>query len=214
MRPQDTRRRSLRARWRRLGSEARRRTLISAALTAGAIALAVLTSGDVRTVVIVLALVVSLPLTIPLVFGLLISMDPEPWGENEATRPLRPATARRLGLASVSLMAAAAVAWYSVNPGVAAYQVGWLLVLPFVVTALLWLHRRLPRRVEWALAVCVAPIGPAAYLIVGGDRLWGLVVMTELPLLLLMSSRAGSPDPLRAKVRSIAGPLEGPWGPP
>jgi hypothetical protein len=41
--------------------------------------------------------------------------------------------------------AAGGVLWYVLEPGVASYQVGYTLALPVLITALVWIGRRLPR---------------------------------------------------------------------
>lgn len=107
------------------------------------------------------------------------------------------------------------ISWYALEPGVASYQVGYTLALPALITALVWIGRRLPRWLDWIIAIAVAIAGSAAYVMVGGSQwwLWTQIVLLPLVLLVATSSRStGSPDPDR--VPWYGGMRDGPWGPP
>ncbi len=82
------------------------------------------------------------------------------------------------------------------------------------------LHRRLPLWLEWAVVVPLAPVGPFAYLVWGGDQWWNWGQLSPIPLLLLAMR-----DELRGAFRDddehdapgqpvYGGFADGPWGPP
>jgi hypothetical protein len=106
------------------------------------------------------------------------------------------------------LLAGAGVLWYALTPNVASYQVSSLLVLPAFVMVLVWLHHRLPMRVQWVAASALALVGPVGYLIFGGSQWWNWGQLTPLPLILLAIAR--DPD---TEGDFAAGPV-GPFGPP
>ncbi len=82
--------------------------------------------------------------------------------------PLLSSRAKRLALTGVTILAAMGATYYAVNPGVASYQVGFVLMLPMLAVILAWLHKRLSPRIRWTLAIVLAAVGPAGYLIFGG----------------------------------------------
>jgi hypothetical protein len=100
--------------------------------------------------------------------------------------------------------------WYPLAPAVASFQVGYVLLLPLLIVGLVWLHRRLPNRVEWALAIVLALAGPAMYLIVGGSYWWFAGQLMVLPLVILMTTRL----PSSGREPWYGGFRDGPWGPP
>lgn len=121
----------------------------------------------------------------------------------------------RLSWSAFILVAAAAGGTlYGLSPGVGSYQVGFVLMLPLLIVVLLWLHRRLPQRLQWAIAIVLAVTGPAGYLVVGGSQWWAWGQAAVVPVLLLVYARSlpgasdGFPEPW------YGGPMEGPWGPP
>ncbi len=78
---------------------------------------------------------------------------------------------------------------------------------------LVWLHRRLPLRVQWVLALSIALVGPVGYLLWGGSQWWNWGQLTPLPLLLLVmrdSFKDEDDDPRPY----YGGMADGPWGPP
>ncbi len=66
-------------------------------LTAGAITWVVLTSGDLRIACVILAVVVSMPVSFVVLFLLLVSMTGD-WGENESARLIPRRVAIQIGL--------------------------------------------------------------------------------------------------------------------
>ena len=62
---------------------------------------------------------------------------------------------RRRTLLAISLGAAVGITWYALAPGVASYQIGYTLALPALVTAIVWIGKRLPRWLDWVIAVVV-----------------------------------------------------------
>ena len=186
--------------------------LASLALAGALVAGAVLTRGDLRTLLVVAAVVAGLPVILPMMVVLLASLTAD-WGDNEPARPISRSVARWVGLAIAVVLAAAGVAWYVLAPGVASYQFGTVLILPALGIVLWWLHRHLPRRVQWALAAVVAPIGPVGYLVFGGSEWWAAYSVTVLPLAALLASGA-SRSPTAQGGSSVPGWIDGPWGPP
>ena len=74
--------------------------------------------------------------------------------------PTLPRWARVALLALSVALAAGGVWWYVADPGVLSYQVGGLAIVPLLMAALVWLHRRLPMPVQWAAALALAIAGP------------------------------------------------------
>jgi hypothetical protein len=111
--------------------------------------------------------------------------------------------------------AAGGMLWYVLEPGVASYQVGYTLALPALITALVWIGRRLPRWLDWMIAIALAMGGSAAYLLVGGSQwwLWAQVAVLPLVLLVLTNARPTSSD-YRGRAPWYGGMQDGPWGPP
>jgi peptidoglycan/LPS O-acetylase OafA/YrhL len=111
--------------------------------------------------------------------------------------------------------AAGGVLWYVLEPGVASYQVGYTLALPALITALVWIGRRLPTWLDWVIAIALAIGGSAAYVLVGGSQwwLWAQVAVLPLVLLVVTNARPTSSDN-RDRVPWYGGMQDGPWGPP
>jgi hypothetical protein len=91
-------------------------------------------------------------------------------GDEEAGGPLLSPRAKVRWLAAFLVAAPAGAVYYAVSPGVASYQIGFTLTLPLIAVVLFWLHRRLPTRLQWALAITLALVGPTGYLIYGGSQ--------------------------------------------
>ena len=121
--------------------------------------------------------------------------------------------ARALAVTAAFVVAAAGVVAYALAPGVGTFQLSFLLVLPAMLIAFLWLHRRLPMWLQWSAAIAIAPVGPIAYLIWGGDQWWNWGQATPTPLiLLLLRTFAHHDDPSREPW--YGGYADGPFGPP
>jgi hypothetical protein len=113
-----------------------------------------------------------------------------------------------IGLAG--LAAAAGVVWYAIAPGVGSFQASGLLTAPALVMVLVWLHRRLPLKLQWALAIGIAAIGPIGYLTFDGSQWWNWGQLTPFPLLLLAVSRPG----WESSQDALSDEMAGPFGPP
>jgi hypothetical protein len=112
-------------------------------------------------------------------------------------------------------LAAAGVAWYVVDPGIASYQASGLLVGPALVIALVWLHRRLPIALQWTVALALLVAGPVGYLVVGGDQWWSWGQLMPLPFFLLVVAHAVRAGGLRGGGDGYPPPVsDGPLGPP
>lgn len=122
---------------------------------------------------------------------------------------------RRRSVMAISVGAAAGITWYALAPGVASYQVGYTLTLPALITAVVWIGKRLPRWLDWVIAIALASGGPLAYVVIGGSQwwLWGQLAVLPLVLLVLVSAKPASPDE-RAPGQWYGGMQDGPWGPP
>ncbi len=126
---------------------------------------------------------------------------------------------RVLSIIGAVAAAAVGVVWYAVSPGVGTFQASGLLTAPLLILVLLWLHRRLPLWLQWALVLPLAPVGPVAYLVWGGDQWWNWGQLSPVPLVLLAMRhelrREFSDDeedpPGQPAYSSFA---DGPWGPP
>jgi hypothetical protein len=113
------------------------------------------------------------------------------------------------------IAAVAGGTWYGLAPGVASYQIGLVLILPLALVVLFWLHRRLPTRVQWVVAIALAAGGALGYLVYGGSQWWAWGQAAVLPFVSLAIARSiargtapGAREPW------YGGHIEGPWGPP
>jgi hypothetical protein len=129
--------------------------------------------------------------------------------------PLLSTRAKRITLAGVTILAAAGATYYALAPGVASYQIGFVLMLPMLATIFAWLHKRLPSRIRWTLAIALAAVGPAGYLIFGGAQWWAWGQFAVLPLVLLVAARGVSRSAgVDQQEFAFHDHIEGPWGPP
>ena len=120
----------------------------------------------------------------------------------------------RIALVLAAVVAAfVGVVLYAVSPGVLSYQLSWILVLPAGGLALWWLHRHLPIRLQWAVALVLAPIGPLGYLLAGGSQWWAWGQLTAAPLVALAVARGIDPG-AESDGSGAGGFTDGPWGPP
>ena len=76
------------------------------------------------------------------------------------TRPLLSPEAKRRWLIASLVAALGGGTHYALAHGVTSTPVGLPLTLPLLFIALVWLHRRLPLAMQWALAVPLAAAGP------------------------------------------------------
>jgi peptidoglycan/LPS O-acetylase OafA/YrhL len=112
--------------------------------------------------------------------------------------------------------AAGGISWYALEPGVASYQVGYTLALPALITALVWIGRRLPRWLDWIIAIALAVGGSAAYVMVGGSQwwLWAQIALLPLVLLVVVINARSTSSGNRDRAPWYGGMQDGPWGPP
>jgi hypothetical protein len=113
------------------------------------------------------------------------------------------------------VLAVPGVVLYAYDAGVATYWLNGILILPLVGICLYGLHLWLPVRVQWVLAVLIAPLGGIAYLIWPNDQWWNYGTLTVLPLIALAVRREGRVKKERGEDQVTAGGWgDGPWGPP
>jgi hypothetical protein len=198
----------------------RRAAAVSASLAIVAAVAASQVEGLARTACVLVGIVVALPAistgAFALLGWLLAGLDDrsaarEPGAGTSARRSPRNRARFAAVLLAVALGAAGAT-WYALSPGVGSYQLSVLLMLPALVAALIWLHHRVPRRVEWGTALVLAPVGPIGYLILGGAQWWNWGQLTVLPLILLVLATARPADPGQDRPYRVF--RDGPWGPP
>lgn len=106
---------------------------------------------------------------------------------------------------------------YARDPGVATYQLNGLLILSLLGLTLYGLHRVLPQRVQWGVALLLAPLGAVAYLIWPSDQWWNYGPLTALPLVALAVLREERWREGRGNDHVepwYGGSADGPWGPP
>jgi peptidoglycan/LPS O-acetylase OafA/YrhL len=123
---------------------------------------------------------------------------------------------KRRAIALMLVSAAGGVTWYALAPDVASTQAGSILILPGLITLLVWAGRRLPRWLDWVIAIAFALGGNVAYVLVGGSQwwFWGQLACWPLVLLVLTWVRPPRPDDKRPGVQWYGGMQDGPWGPP
>jgi peptidoglycan/LPS O-acetylase OafA/YrhL len=123
---------------------------------------------------------------------------------------------RRRSVAAISIGAVAGITWYTLAPGVASYQIGYTLALPAIVTAIVWIGKRLPRWLDWVLAVALGAGGSVAYVLFDGSQwwLWAQVGLLPFVLLVLVSSTQPSKGDQPPREPWYGGMQDGPWGPP
>jgi hypothetical protein len=121
--------------------------------------------------------------------------------------------ARILLVGGAVLLAVPGVVLYAAHPGVGTYQLNGWLILPLVVLIAYGLHKWLPIRLQWILAIVVAPLGSVAYVLVPNAQWWNYGPLTAVPLGMLgawgyATGETSPPEPW------YGGPTDGPWGPP
>ncbi|HEV7528977.1 MAG TPA: hypothetical protein VGO29_08775 [Solirubrobacteraceae bacterium] len=123
---------------------------------------------------------------------------------------------RRRSVAAISISAAAGITWYTLAPGVASYQIGYTLALPAIVTAIVWIGKRLPRWLDWVLAVALGAGGSVAYVLFDGSQWWLWAQVGLLPFVLLVLASSTQPSKADQPPREpwYGGMQDGPWGPP
>jgi peptidoglycan/LPS O-acetylase OafA/YrhL len=112
--------------------------------------------------------------------------------------------------------AAGGILWYALEPEVASTQAASVLVLPAFISGIVWIGRRLPRWLDWVIAVALAAGGNLAYVLLDGSQwwLWGQFAVFPL-VVLLIASGAGSVKPgQESPAPWYGGVQDGPWGPP
>ncbi len=119
------------------------------------------------------------------------------------------------GIAASIAAAVAGIVIYAADPGVLTYHVNLLLLAPAAWLVLHGAQRVLPYRVQWALAIVLAPVGASAYLLWPNAQWWNYGALLAIPFFLLATERAervrrekGDAEP------SYGAWLDGPWGPP
>jgi peptidoglycan/LPS O-acetylase OafA/YrhL len=123
---------------------------------------------------------------------------------------------KRRSLAAISVGAAVGITWYALAPGVASYQIGYTLALPAIITAMVWIGKRLPRWLDWVIAVALGALGSLAYVLFDGSQWWLWAQVALLPFVLLVGissvkpPKSGRPPP----EPWYGGMRDGPWGPP
>jgi hypothetical protein len=75
-------------------------------------------------------------------------------------------------MAAIALAAGGVLLYVSTPDRVGTYQASNLGILPLLACVLIWVHRRVPTWLQWAVAIVLLVIGPAGYLIDGGAQWW------------------------------------------
>src|ERR1700730_14352320 len=123
---------------------------------------------------------------------------------------------RRRSLVAISISAALGITWYTLAPGVASYQIGYTLALPAIITAIVWIGKRLPTWVDWVIAVALGAAGSVGYVLFDGSQWWLWAPFGLLRFVLPVATSGGkSYKPGQAPREPWSGGLQdGPWGPP
>ena len=123
---------------------------------------------------------------------------------------------RRRSLVAISISAALGITWYTLAPGGASYQIGYTLALPAIITAIVWIGKRLPTWVDWVIAVALGAAGSVGYVLADGSQwwLWAQVALLPFVLLVVISSVKSSKPGQPPREPWYGGMQDGPWGPP
>jgi peptidoglycan/LPS O-acetylase OafA/YrhL len=121
-------------------------------------------------------------------------------------------------LLAISVGAGVGIAWYALAPGDISYQVGYSLALPGpgIITLIVWVGKRLPRWLDWVIAVALGVGGSLGYIVFDGSQWWLLAQVALLPFVLLVLISGAKPPKAgqRAPEQWYGGMQDGPWGPP
>jgi peptidoglycan/LPS O-acetylase OafA/YrhL len=119
-------------------------------------------------------------------------------------------------LLAISVGAGVGIAWYALAPGDISYQVGYSLALPGIITLIVWVGKRLPRWLDWLIAVALGAGGSLGYIVFDGSQWWLLAQVALLPFVLLVLISGTKPPKAgqRAPEQWYGGMQDGPWGPP
>ena len=114
-----------------------------------------------------------------------------------------------------ALAAAVVGVWlYARDPNVVTYHANIILLAPLLGMVCIGLARVLPYRLQWALAIPLAPLGAAAYLVWPNEQWWNYGALLAMPLVLLAIERDERVRERDGDQPSFAGMADGPWGPP
>lgn len=117
---------------------------------------------------------------------------------------------------AISISGALGTTWYTLAPGVASYQIGYTLALPAIITAIVWVGKRLPAWLDWVIAVALGAAGSVGYVLFDGSQwwLWAQVALLPFVLLVVISSLKSSKPGQAPREPWYGGMQDGPWGPP
>jgi hypothetical protein len=189
--------------------------LVSLVLAVACAVCALVTHDPARVVFLIAAGVTGLPAFFQGLFLVLFATVQVSSGAGEV--PGMRAAARRVrrgGVVAIIALGAYGVVLYAIAPGVGSYQASLLLILPIFILVLSRVGRRLPTRVQWALAIPLAALGWIGYLFIGGSQWWswGQFAVFPLATLIIVTATKRNPNGLRAQW--YGGLRDGPWGPP
>jgi hypothetical protein len=119
------------------------------------------------------------------------------------------------GIAASIAAAVVGIVVYAVDPGVLTYHVNLLLLTPALWLVLHAAQRVLAYKVQWVIAIVLAPLGAAVYVMWPNAQWWNYGALLAVPFFLLAVDRAervrranGDSEP------AYGGWFDGPWGPP
>jgi hypothetical protein len=108
------------------------------------------------------------------------------------------------------------ITWYALAPGIASYQIGYTLALPAIITAIVWIGKRLPTWLDWVIGVALGVAGLVGYVMFDGSRWWLAAQVAWLPFVLMVLIRGVKSSKPGQQPREpwYGGMQDGPWGPP
>jgi hypothetical protein len=128
----------------------------------------------------------------------------------------RRAVLRTAGTLAAIAAAVVGVVLYAQDPRGLTYNLNLLLLTPLVSIVLYAASQRLPYRLQWGLALILAPVGAAAYLLWPNEQWWNYGALLALPLTMLALDRQDRLEREQGRGERSYGAagFTGPFGPP
>jgi peptidoglycan/LPS O-acetylase OafA/YrhL len=94
-------------------------------------------------------------------------------------------------------------------------DIGYTLALPAIVTAIVWIGKRLPTWLDWVIAVALGAAGSVGYVLFDGSQWWLWAQVALLPFVLLVATSVKPSKPGQSRREPWYGGMQDrPWRPP